>query len=146
MLYIYVGQHVIKALHVSKSLLGQYSVQQSEKKFSVQLLKAGKVAHTDIVASAIKEVIYHLTGGAAKVAGLEELARATLRIPIRIGQPMGVYGITDVLHDPSNATGVGLALWGVRHQGKPAWEDQTQKSGTLSGFVDVLKKFFGLSK
>jgi len=66
MLYIYVGQHVIKALHVNKSLLGQYSVQQSEKKFSVQLLKAGKVAHTDIVASAIKEVVSHLTGGAAK--------------------------------------------------------------------------------
>ena len=66
MLYIYVGQHVIKALHVNKSLLGQYSVQQFEKKFSVQLLKAGKVAHTDIVASAIKEVISHLTGGATK--------------------------------------------------------------------------------
>ena len=66
MLYIYIGQHVIKALHVNKSLLGQYSVQQSEKKFSVQLLKAGKVAHTDIVASAIKEVVSHLTAGAAK--------------------------------------------------------------------------------
>jgi hypothetical protein len=66
MLYIYIGQHVIKALHVSRSLLGQYSVQQAEKKFNVQLLKAGKVAHTDIVASAIKEVISHLTGGAAK--------------------------------------------------------------------------------
>jgi hypothetical protein len=66
MLYIYIGQHVIKALHVNKSLLGQYSVQQAEKKFSVQLLKAGKVAHTDIVASAIKEVVSHLTGGAAK--------------------------------------------------------------------------------
>ncbi len=66
MLYIYIGQHVIKALHVNKSLLGQYSVQQAEKKFSVQLLKAGKVAHTDIVASAIKEVVSHLTAGAAK--------------------------------------------------------------------------------
>ncbi len=66
MLYIYIGQHVIKALHVSRSLLGQYSVQQSEKKFNVQLLKAGKVAHTDIVASAIKEVVSHLTGGALK--------------------------------------------------------------------------------
>jgi len=66
MIYIYIGQHVIKALHVSKSLLGQYSVQQYEKKFGVQLLKAGKVAHTDIVASAVKEVISHLTGSAAK--------------------------------------------------------------------------------
>ncbi len=66
MLYIHIGQHAIKVLHVSKSLLGQYSVQEAEKKFSVQLLKAGKVAHTDIVASAIKEVVSHLNGGAAK--------------------------------------------------------------------------------
>lgn len=66
MLYIYIGHHAIKVLHVSKSLLGQYSVQEAEKKFSVQLLKAGKVAHTDIVASAIKEVISHLSGGAVK--------------------------------------------------------------------------------
>lgn len=66
MLYIYIGHHAIKVLHVSKSLLGQYSVQEAEKKFSVQLLKAGKVAHTDIVASAIKEVISHLAGGALK--------------------------------------------------------------------------------
>ncbi len=66
MLYIYIGQHVIKVLHVNKSLLGQYSVQEAEKKFSVQLLKAGQVAHTDIVASAIKEVVSHLTGNAAK--------------------------------------------------------------------------------
>ena len=66
MIYLYIGKHVIKALHVNKSLLGQYSVQQSEKKFSVQLLKAGKIAHNDIVASAVKEVLSHLSGSASK--------------------------------------------------------------------------------
>lgn len=66
MIYLYIGKHTIKALHVNKSLLGQYSVQQSEKKFSVQMLKAGKIAHNDIVASAVKEVLSHLTGAASK--------------------------------------------------------------------------------
>jgi hypothetical protein len=66
MIYLYIGKHVIKALHVNKSLLGQYSVQQAEKQFSVQLLKAGKIAHNDIVASAVKEVLSHLSGAAAK--------------------------------------------------------------------------------
>ena len=46
-----------------------------------------------------------LTGGSSKIAGLEPLAQTTIRIPTRVGQPMGVYGITDILHDPSNATG-----------------------------------------
>lgn len=66
MIYLYIGRHSIKALHVNKSLLGQFSVQQSQKSFSVQLLKAGKVAHNDIVASAVKEVLSHFTGSAAK--------------------------------------------------------------------------------
>ncbi len=66
MIYLYIGRHSIKALHVSKSLLGQFSVQQSQKSFSVQLLKAGKLAHSDIVASAVKEVLSHFTGSALK--------------------------------------------------------------------------------
>jgi hypothetical protein len=66
MVYLYIGRHVIKALHVNKSLLGQFSVQQAQKSFSVQLLKAGRVAHNDIVASATKEVLSHFTGQAAK--------------------------------------------------------------------------------
>lgn len=84
-----------------------------------------------------------LTGGGAKMVGLEALSRTTLRVPTRIGQPMGVYGITDILHDPCNATGVGLLLWGIRNQGKPAWET-SRKNGAFSGFVTLMKKFFGV--
>jgi cell division protein FtsA len=84
-----------------------------------------------------------LTGGSSKLAGLEALARTTIRIPTRIGEPMGVYGITDILHDPAHATGVGLLLWGTRNQDRPAWEARKQ-SGVFSGFVKALKKFFGV--
>jgi len=84
-----------------------------------------------------------LTGGCAKLSGLEALARTTVRMPTRIGEPMGVYGITDILHDPAHATGVGLLLWGNRNQGKPAWEAK-KKSGVMGGFVSLLKKFFGV--
>lgn len=61
MLYIYIEQHTIKVLQINKSLLGQYSVRHAEKNFSVQLLKNGRISHTDIVASAIKEVVSHLS-------------------------------------------------------------------------------------
>ncbi|UCH50631.1 MAG: cell division protein FtsA [Chloroflexota bacterium] len=84
-----------------------------------------------------------LTGGGAKLAGLEALARTTIRTQTRIGEPMGVYGITDILHDPAHATGVGLLLWAANNQGKPAWETKKQ-SGVFGGFVGVLKKFFGI--
>jgi cell division protein FtsA len=84
-----------------------------------------------------------LTGGGAKMAGVQPLAKTVIRIPTRVGQPMGVYGITDILHDPAHATGVGLLLWGVRNQGKPAWEAKA-KGGILGNFVSLLKKFMGM--
>ncbi len=84
-----------------------------------------------------------MTGGGSKMSGLQALAKSVIRIPTRVGQPMGVYGITDILHDPANSTGVGLLLWGTRNQGQPAWEAKT-KSGVLGGFMVALKKFFGM--
>ncbi len=84
-----------------------------------------------------------ITGGGAKMAGLQALSKQVIRIPTRIGQPMGVYGITDILHDPRNATGVGLLLWGQRNQGKPAWESK-QKGGMMGNFLGMLKKFIGM--
>jgi len=85
-----------------------------------------------------------LTGGGSKLAGLEALARATIRMQTRIGEPMGVYGITDILHDPAHATGVGLVLWGVNNQGKPTWEYRNKNGSSLGGIVNLLKKFFGI--
>jgi cell division protein FtsA len=84
-----------------------------------------------------------LTGGCSNLAGLEALSRQTIRIQTRIGEPMGVYGITDILHDPAHSTGVGLLLWGTRNHSKPSWEAQ-KKNGMLDGFMTVLKKFFGV--
>jgi cell division protein FtsA len=84
-----------------------------------------------------------LTGGCSNLAGLEALAKQTIRIQTRIGEPMGVYGITDILHDPAHSTGVGLLLWGTRNHSRPVWEAQ-KKNGVLDGFMTVLKKFFGV--
>jgi cell division protein FtsA len=84
-----------------------------------------------------------MTGGGSKMSGLAALSKSVIRIPTRVGQPMGVYGITDILHDPCHSTGVGLLLWGTRNQGKPAWEAKS-KGGSLGNFVVLLKKFLGM--
>ena len=83
-----------------------------------------------------------LTGGTSNLPGLETLARSALRIPVRVGEPMGVYGITDALHNPAYATGVGLLLWGTRNKGKPIWQAKRQ-SGILGSLFALIKKFFG---
>ena len=63
-----------------------------------------------------------LTGGSSNLSGIEALGRDILRLPVRVGVPTGVDGITDALRDPAYATSVGLLLWGARHEGMQAWK------------------------
>ncbi len=73
-----------------------------------------------------------LTGGSANLSGIEALGRDILRLPVRVGIPTSMYGITDILHDPAYATSVGLLLWGAKHEGMQTWK--------LGGFVAGLRR------
>jgi cell division protein FtsA len=53
-----------------------------------------------------------ITGGSALVPGLANLVDESLMLPTRLGYPEVVGGLTDVIHNPSYATGVGLVLHG----------------------------------
>ena len=59
-----------------------------------------------------------LTGGSSNLSGIDVLGRDILHIPVRVGTPVNIQGISDALHDPAYATVVGLLLWGVRQQGR----------------------------
>jgi len=80
-----------------------------------------------------------LTGGSANLTGIEALGRNTLQLPVRVGVPSNIYGISDTLHDPAYATAVGLVLWGAKHKGKQTWQ---QHSG-LWRFVSRIFSLFG---
>ena len=62
-----------------------------------------------------------LTGGSANLSGIEALGRDVLRLPVRVGVPTNMYGITDSLRDPAYATSVGLLLWGAKNEGAHTW-------------------------
>ena len=57
-----------------------------------------------------------LCGGASELAGLRDLAARVLDLPVRIGAPHDLQGLTDVVESPAYATAVGLLLWGMRHE------------------------------
>ena len=74
------------------------------------------------------------TGGSSNLPGIETLAQDTLGLPARVGVPVGIYGIADILHDPAYATSVGLLLWGTtRSEGEQSWQ-----SGSLN---KVFRRF-----
>ena len=56
-----------------------------------------------------------LTGGGAKMAGIEELGKEALQLPVTVGKPEGFSGIVDRINDPAFAAPVGLMLENMSH-------------------------------
>jgi cell division protein FtsA len=83
-----------------------------------------------------------LTGGSSNLSGIETLGRDILKLPVRLGVPTHISGITDSLRDPAFATSVGLLIWGAKHQ-----EKARKKGGWFGSRIHQLavglKKLFG---
>jgi cell division protein FtsA len=56
-----------------------------------------------------------LTGGAALMEGMVECAEEVLGMPVRLGFPVGVGGLVQLVQSPNYATGVGLIRYGADH-------------------------------
>jgi cell division protein FtsA len=53
-----------------------------------------------------------VTGGGAHLIGIEPLAEEVFGLPVRVGSPQSVAGLTDALKQPEYATAIGLVLFG----------------------------------
>lgn len=53
-----------------------------------------------------------ITGGAAVMPGMTEIAEAVFERPVHLGLPVQISGLTDLVNTPMYATGVGLTLLG----------------------------------
>jgi cell division protein FtsA len=75
-----------------------------------------------------------LTGGSAKMEGAIELAEEVFHVPVRLGVPQSVRGLTDVVRNPIFSTGVGLLLY-ARDNALPA-----RRAGSLGNAKSVLER------
>jgi len=82
-----------------------------------------------------------LTGGSSNLSGIDALGRDILQLPVRVGTPTNVAGITDAIRDPAYATSVGLLLWGTSHKSTPTWR-LPRFSGALRHLVFRIKNLF----
>ena len=78
-----------------------------------------------------------LTGGSSKVNGLIDLAEEIFHMPVRIGVPQHVSGLTDVVQNPVYSTGVGLLLYGREHYGR-----MEGVRGDSQGVLAIMKNWF----
>jgi len=77
-----------------------------------------------------------ITGGASQMPGTADLAERILGMPVRLGLPRDVGGLSDTIQSPVHATAVGLVIYAAKHQ---ADLHEHEKTATLK---QTLKNFF----
>jgi len=83
-----------------------------------------------------------LTGGSAKLTGMVDLAEEIFHMPVRLGVPQYVGALSDVVRNPSFSTGVGLILFGQRHQNRPGHRAGRSASSQPSELLGRMKRWF----
>jgi cell division protein FtsA len=81
-----------------------------------------------------------LTGGSARMEGAIELAEEIFHVPVRLGLPGHVRGLSDVVRNPIYSTGVGLLLY-ARENAAPA-SRSAALTGNVAGAFGRVKSWF----
>ncbi|MEN8260550.1 MAG: cell division protein FtsA [Pseudomonadota bacterium] len=81
-----------------------------------------------------------LSGGSARIAGVVELAEEIFHMPVRLGLPQFVTGLTDVVKNPAYSTGVGLLLFGQQNRAEGIKSEAALSS--WKGMWEKMKSWF----
>jgi cell division protein FtsA len=83
-----------------------------------------------------------VTGGGALTAGVERMAKITLKGPVRIGVPRGVTGLIDEIQNPQSAAVVGTILYGVNlYRSGSVLSFENNKGNMKKNLSKVFEKF-----
>ncbi|WP_038046817.1 cell division protein FtsA [Thermus caliditerrae] len=96
-----------------------------------------------------------LTGGSALLRGFDLLARQQYGLPVRVGKPHGVSGLTDVVATPAHATAVGLVRYGStlpvqtpeprrasRREKRPGDGEKAKSEGIWARIKEIFNNLF----
>ncbi|HMH28174.1 MAG TPA: cell division protein FtsA [Steroidobacteraceae bacterium] len=82
-----------------------------------------------------------LTGGSAKMEGAIELAEEVFHMPVRLGVPQYVTGLSEVVSNPIHATGVGLLLY-AKSTMDAHRTDAPLLAGGMKNLLERMKAWF----
>ena len=78
-----------------------------------------------------------LTGGAAKMEGVIELAEEIFHMPVSLGVPRNVAGLKDIVRNPIYATGVGLLQYGLERE-----KEMPRKPARKGSLIGRIRNWF----
>jgi len=83
-----------------------------------------------------------LTGGTSLIEGCQELGEQIFNLPTRIGYPINIGGLKDVVNNPMFATAVGLLRYGAERESQGVRKFTNRESGIFNGVLSRMKKWF----
>jgi cell division protein FtsA len=97
---------------LARQTLAEVIEPRIEELYGLILAELRRSGFEDVIGSGIV-----LTGGSSKMEGMIDLAEEVFHMPVRLGIPQGVGGLSGVVHNPIYATGVGLVQYGAKARG-----------------------------
>ena len=120
---------------MSRQLLAEVVEPRYDELFTLVQAELRRSGFEELIAAGIV-----LTGGTSKMEGVTELAEEIFHMPVRIGAPANVQGLSDIVNNPIYSTGVGLLDFGISQQRKNKSRDN--KNTREGGVFERLKGWF----
>lgn len=110
---------------LSRQALAEVVEPRYDELFTLVQAELRRSGYEDLVAAGIV-----LTGGTSKMEGVVELAEEIFHMPVRLGCPQNVRGLSDIVNNPIYSTGVGLLFYGMKQlEGRSAHAGRESRNG-----------------
>ncbi len=123
---------------LSRQALAEVVEPRYDELFTLVQAELRRSGYEDLIAAGIV-----LTGGTSKMEGVIELAEEIFHMPVRLGAPQNIRGLSDIVNNPIYSTGVGLLIYAMKqqHSGSGGRAATGTKESQGSIFSKIKKMF-----
>ncbi len=121
----------------------QLSVQTLAEVLEPRVVELYEMVLNELRRSGMEEMIASgivITGGSAMMRGMVELGEEIFHMPVRMGLPRYVGGLSEVVGNPRYATGVGLVLMGKQQLERHLTGQM--ESGSFGRMIEKMRSWF----
>lgn len=121
----------------------QLSVQTLAEVIEPRIVELYELVLNELRRSGMEEMIASgivITGGSSMMRGMVELGEEIFHMPVRLGMPRYVGGLSEVVSNPRYATGVGLVLMGKQQVERNLLSQMD--SGSFADILNRMKSWF----
>ncbi len=122
---------------LSRQTLAEVIEPRIEELYGLILAELRRSGFEEVIGSGVV-----LTGGSSKMMGMIDLAEEVFHMPVRLGVPQYVGGLTGVFHNPIYATGVGLVLYGAQNKDGLPYLTHGSSNSSFKGMFGKARSWF----